>query len=464
MGYRATSARLNPAWRKYVRIVPCLVLLAGVMGVPLQAQDTAVPASVPRASFEIRTASAFLVYSNVPPNGAVIQPSTTYPATTSYGGSAQVEWERLSERSSFSLSYTPSYIGWTRYSSLSAFNHTASLNFSRKIAPRWTLAFSLAGDYSSQTQSIFAPTTLGDIASVPSNFNDLTSALLASKFTNTQLGQILTSAPLVDSPVRNLLYGQRMFTTAVQTSLSYSYSPRLTITVNGSANRSQNVDDSQSVTPNSLLANTTSGSAGFTASYSWSPRTQVSGTIATSRTSSQLSDQQSTTSVVTVGRTLGTHWFAQIHGGVGVINSLRPVPNTVPPSATPRPVAGGSLGFKTLSHTLLGSYDRTVSDSYGLGATSTSSASATWRWSRRASGWALESGVSWQQLRGNPLTDTSGWRSTVSFDRALGEHLGVRTEYAYLNYSATLQRRGAGLSQSAVRGSILWFPHPRATP
>ena len=62
---------------------------------------------------------------------------------------------------------------------------------------------------------------------------------------------------------------------------------------------------------------------------------------------------------------MGRRWFLQVSGGIGVMN---PVRSTYVLPTRPQPVANASLGYRTLSHTFLGSYSRAVSDSYGLGA------------------------------------------------------------------------------------------------
>src|SRR5262249_41216269 len=114
------------------------------------------------------------------------------------------------------------------------------------------------------------------------------------------------------------------------------------------------------------------------------------------------------------------------------------------------------------SHTLLGSYDYTVSDSYGLGAAATSSAGFTWRWRRPGRVWWLDSNLTWQQLQGNALTNTSGWQTTAGLGRMLGAHVVLLAQYAYLKYSGGLPTSAYHLSESAARVSMVWTPHPSA--
>jgi hypothetical protein len=339
-------------------------------------------------------------------------------------------------------------------------NHAFSLNTSRKLGPRWTFGFSVAGNLFSLEQALFAPTTLSTVASVPSNFEQLSAAMLSSNFTNNpQLGSILTSAPLVESPLAPLLYGQRMFTSALSSSISYSHSPRLSLTFNVGGSRSQYLSENGAVAgqTTAVIPETTSGSASFEVSYSLSPRTQLGGSVSTSRISSSITDEYTTTSLATLGRTLGRRWFGQVHGGVGFIDPVRLTALTPLPTK-PHPIAGGSLGFKTFSNTFLGSYDRVVSDQYGVGASTSSSASLGWRCGRPGAGWWLDGSLGWQQLQGGALANTSGWHITAGFSRALGPHLAFRTEYVYLRYSGGLQASAYSLSQSAMRVSLVWYP------
>jgi len=170
-------------------------------------------------------------------------------------------------------------------------------------------------------------------------------------------------------------------------------------------------------------------------------------------------DAYTTTSLVTLGRTLASRWLLQVHGGVGVINPLRQTYFLL--STTPHPAAGGSLGYKTFSQSFLGSFDRTVSDSYGLGAATTSSAGVSWRGSRPGRAWWLESSAGWTQLQGNGVGNTSGWRATAGFGRTMGAHLVLFTQYAYVSYSGKLQNTRYGQDQSAARVSVVWSPHPQ---
>jgi hypothetical protein len=461
--------RLIPA-RRVARCVTILVLgWGGATGAMLaqigNATAPAAPAAPPVGGLQIASISAYANYysSYLPPGATPSAMSTNLPSDVAGGGSIVFDWTKFTERSSFSLTYTPSYTAYVRNSSLDALNHALSLTTSRKIAPRWNFNFSAAGNLSSVQQSLFSPSTLSNVASTSSTFNDLAAALLSANFANNpQLGVILTSSPLVESPLSNLLYGQRMLTSSAHVSLGYSYSPRLSLTFSGGGSRTQHISEPALGTGNAyVIPNTTSGNASVAISYSLSPFTQIGGTVITIRSASQLQDSYITTSLATLGRTIGDRWLLQFRGGVGVTNALHQTVSVTP--VRPAPAVGGGLTYKTLAHTFLGSYDRTVSDSYGLGASTSSTATAAWHWRQAGSSWGLDSSFSWQQLQGNnALANTSGWSTTAGFTRAIGAHITLTTQYVHLTYSGGLLAAAYHYSQDAVRVSIGWTPHPAA--
>ena len=198
--------------------VTVLVLAWGGATGALWAQDTNAPAQnatapLPLSGLQIRSVSAYAAYySSFSPNAGAGIPTTSanLPSNVGSGGSIVFDWTKFTDRSTFSLTYVPSYTAYVRNSSLNALNHALSLTTSRKIVPRWTLGFSFAGNLSTLEESLFSPTALSNVASVPSTFADLAAGLLSANFANNpQLGAVLTSSPLVESPVSNLFYGER---------------------------------------------------------------------------------------------------------------------------------------------------------------------------------------------------------------------------------------------------------------
>src|ERR1035438_2416843 len=119
------------------------------------------PSAAPLAGPQILSVSAYATYnsSSAPETGSgTLQVnSANLPADVGGGGSIVFGWSKFTERTTFSMSYMPSYTAQTQYPSLNALNHAFSLNIARKLAPRWTIGFSVAGNYSTLTESLFEP-------------------------------------------------------------------------------------------------------------------------------------------------------------------------------------------------------------------------------------------------------------------------------------------------------------------
>jgi hypothetical protein len=255
-----------------------------------------------------------------------------------------------------------------------------------------------------------------------------------------------------------------MLMASARTGLSYARSPRLTIALQAHGDRSQYISDSanRSVFQSAyLIPNTTSAGADLSASYSLSPRTQLGATVGASRIVSALQDSYITTSTGSVGRTMGRHWFLQVHGGVSVLSPVKQTIYYVLPSG-PQPSGGGTLGFRTFSHTFLGSYDHTAGDAYGYGAVSTDSVNASWNWKRPGRSWWVECGLSQQRMQGNGsgYGNMSNWRVSGGWGRRMSAQTALLAQYVYMRYAGVLQNSPYAFDQSAVRVSVIWSPHP----
>lgn len=455
-----------PVWKTLTRrtrrvaSVSLPALFLGGASFALHGQEVTAPSTAPRPGFDITSLSGYAVYySTGLPEGTLQPTATPLPSDVGLGGSARLEWKSIGEKSQVMLSYTPSYTGRLRFAAWNALNHAASFNATRRFG-RWKFGFSASADLSNLSEFLFTPTVFANVAAVPVSFNDLASAVLTGTYTNAELASLLTGAPLVESPARNLFFGDRMFTSAAQASLTFAPRPRLSVRFTTSANRSQHMSNSASgAAQNSyLIPRTFSAGASIDVSYAHSSRTQLGVSVGSSRVASTIFDAYSTTAMASLGRKMGRRWFLQLAGGVGVIN---PVRSTLAVTTAPQPAGNASLGFQTRVHKFLGSYSRTVSDSYGLGANSTSAVTGTWRWARPGRAWWVESSAGWQQLAGSAYANTSGWRIQTSFGRAVGEHISLVTQYVYLHYSEQVATIPP-LSQSAVRVSVVWNRDPLA--
>jgi hypothetical protein len=377
----------------------------------------------------------------------------------SVGGSASLGWTHYGDRSTFAITYSPSYTGRVRYTDLNALSQSLDLNASRKLNQKWTVGFSANAGVSNFDQFLFSPTVFGGLVSAPATFDDLTKGVLAGKYTNDQLASLLTGAPVVESPAQFLFYGNRMFTSSARTSLSYAHSQRLSFTFGLEGARSQHLSDNvHELGRNTyLVPRTTNGGVSLGLSYSLSPRTVFGFSASSNRTYSTLQDAYNSSASLSLGRILGRRWFVQLQGGAGRID---PVRQTYLTSRGTQAVGGANLGYKTYAHTFMASYQRAISDVYGIGATATLSMTGAWHWARPGRNWWTDATFGQQQMLGTGLSSLDSWRATAGFGRMLTRHMAVQMQYAYASYSTEALSNAFyhDMTQHAVRVSLAWRP------
>jgi hypothetical protein len=415
----------------------------------------------PRGGFQLYDVTGYAGWESIlsPRGGGFYLPSAIgLKGDETLGGGATAGWSRHGKKGNVSLVYSAMYQAQIRYSNLSALNQFLTLNASRQLNAKWTLGFSAAGGVSTYDQMLFTPTIFSNVLAVPGTFDDLAAAVLAGKYTNDQLASLLTGAPVIESPARTLFFGDRVFTSAAATSLSYAHSQRLSISFSASANRAEHLQNGEQ--PGApqylyLLPQAIEGSSTVAINYSLTPRTQVGVNVSASRGFSRVQDAYTTYGSAFLGRTMGRHWFAQVHAGGGFITQIR---SRYTSSNGATPVFGGSLGFKTFANTIMVSGDRTLSQSYGVGAADTTAVNAAWQWWRPGRRWGTNASYLKMHFTGGPFGTVDGWRSSFGVNRRIGEHLMLETAYSYGSYSSDSPPSPYQSSQNAVRLSMTWMP------
>jgi len=401
--------------------------------------------------------SAFSGYStSAYPLGQSIQPGvSTLGGDANYGASASMGWQRHRDWMSFSLIYSPSYIGQAHYSNLNSFNHNLLLSASRKMGSKWTASLSGSGQDVSLTQFLFSPTSFTVRSQVPVSFDDLAAAFATGQFTNSQAASMLTGAYPPGSPAQSLLYGYRTLSYSAQASLVYAYSPRLSFQVNSFAAGSQPLHNG-SQAPGAYLVNHTVGANGGVAtSYNLSPRTQIGFDLEEAWIINHYQGAYITTARASIGRKMGEHWFANLNAGfynTRETKQVSPLPNN-------QVIGGGSLGFKTYRQTFTASYDRTNTDSYGIIGTVTSIGSS-WRWHHPGSAWALTESFSEEQTRNTGFVSLSGWEAAGGVTRQINSRTIMTAQYVFLTGSSIFKGVPTNLSVHSVRLSMGWSPQP----
>ena len=374
------------------------------------------------------------------------------------GGSASLGWSRTRDGSSLAVSYTPSFYVSSDQSVFNYLNGAISLSGNRKLGQKWTVSASVSGQVSSLQQTYFAANAFGLAASLPTTFDSLAGAMLSGTFTDAQLASALTGAAGHLLPEETYLYGQRFGSASAQAGLSYAPTGRSLFRISVSAMRTQHLSFGQTTDAGATLTipQTTSGSVSLGWGYSLSPRTHIGLDASTSRTFSRLLDGYTTQGAFSIGRTMSEHWFVQGRIGAGVATYTRQTVAT--PSNLPY-TAGGSIGYKVRSHTLIASFDRSLADSYGLGSTSTDAAMAGWAWKAPGSLWSLSANYGYQRLNGGIERGNESWRATGGIARALSQHLFISLQYAYFTSPANLAALAALTgAENAVMVGLSWSP------
>jgi hypothetical protein len=195
------------------------------------------------------------------------------------------------------------------------------------------------------------------------------------------------------------------------------------------------------------------GGAGM--SYMLSPRTEVGVTLAGNRISNRYQNGYSTNAYASIGRKMGLHWFLSAHGGGStseLSNQLYGTPRTK------NVIGGGTIGFRTFQHTLIGTYDRTSSDVYGLAVGTTTTLSAGWNWRRPGSRWSVFTSFGKQQSRDTGYMSLSGWEASGGVAQSLTSQARLSAQYVYLSNSGNYLGNTTNLAVQSIRVSLSWAP------
>ena len=368
------------------------------------------------------------------------------------GGSVTLGWTEVRSRSTFLLNYTAAYSPDITYSQFDALNHNATLSFSRTLSSSWTLTASSATQVMNTSQFVFQPGTASQVGQLAATPDELAAAAFSNAtYNNPRLASILTAAPLLDAPTRQVFFGDRLLNTSFLIGAAYK-KQRLTVGVSAAGTHTQSLSTSSTTT--SLVPSANSGLVGLNLAYSLSPRTEVGASVSTLRTVSGLNDTYTSTVAATLAHRMSQRWFVQSHAGTGFQNATRSV---YPVSSGLQYIIGGGLGFKTYSHAFLANADRNISDAYGYGAGTNLSATGSWIWARPGRSWSIQASGGAQRLHTAGLSPFTGLLISVGFTEHLSGNTVASVSYAYLqNQTGVL-----GLSNQpihSIRVAFGWAP------
>lgn len=454
--------RRAPGGRILTFCAACVTIAPGTQ--MLQAQDFGRaanfidPTASERGGVHLYSVTAGVNYYSTGIPTLAMVPVAASSSDVSLDVSAAFGWTKRLSGSSFSVTFTPSYFAEVRNSSFHIFDPGLSLNWSANPhTGRWKFTFSGSGAVRTLHDSMFNPTLASTLASAPISFDDLAAAALQGQVTNGQLASVLTGSPVSPAaPLGFYLYGYRYFSGYLAANLGYAVSSRLNVgvTVQGSENiHLSNPTGISSAAYPSLLNSTTAAGVSLAVDYSLDSRTTLSGAVATSKMFGGFQNYAPVTADVNLSRRMSRRWFLRLHGGGGTIVPFG-VENAVRTAI--QYAAGGGLGYKTYTHTLLASVDRRIGDTYGIGAGNSMLTTAAWSWKRPGRSWWAQSSLSQQRLSGGPIGNPSSWQATGGVGWKLTRHTSVQAQYSYLKYSGLASL--AALSESVVRMVVTWQP------
>jgi hypothetical protein len=444
------------------RIIGFMVIMAGLAAPVLEAQsleDQVNFKSGTLAGLHLNGVSVYSGYSTYPLVNGLSSGAAPggFAPDANYGASVSVSWQHHREKTDFSMMYSGGYGGMVRDSDTNGFNNSLTFSGTRQLRQKWTFSFSGSGQDSTLAQFLFQPSALSVISQVPATFDDLAAAFALGRFTDNQVASMLSGAPLLDTPARSLLAGNRILSYGVQTGLSYAPSARLRVQFTGVTAAGQSQMGGVNGEPKQTIAmpHTMGINGGVSLSYALSPRTQVSASLDEHYVLNAFQTAYVSDGTVSFGRKMGRHWFVNLYGGGSKTQMQKQVYGS--PSTT-QAIGGGSIGIRTYQHTLIGSYSRTSADTYGLAAGVNTMASGSWSWRRPGSRWSTFASMGQQQMKGNGFADLSGWMVSGGVTARLNPQTTVTGEYTYFANSGTYLSATNNLAVHSIRVSLAWSP------
>lgn len=403
--------------------------------------------------------SAFSGYSTtVSPSGIGATPAAGAPGLgpdVNYGGSFSLGWQRRD--GGLSVRYNGTYTGLARYTELNSFGQSISITSNRHLTPKWSLSASANAEDSSFSQFAFEPSSLSVVAQMPATFDDLAAAFAIGQFTSAQAASLLTGAPLLQSPARSLLLGDRVLSYSGQLSLDYARSSRLHFHFSSftAAGQRRTGGGNGVAEPNYVMPRSMGLNAGMDISYALSTRTDIGVSVGGSRIQNQNQSGYSSNASFTIGRKMGMHWFL----GANVGKSLIVTTSTVHGNPSALPMGGGaSIGFQTYGHTLVGTYARSASDLFGFALGANTSLNGAWSFHHRGSRWSLSASFGQNQIRNTGFASISGWQASGGLTDSFNKNTSMSLQYSYVssagNYVGNLNQFNA----QSVRLSLSWSP------
>jgi hypothetical protein len=440
------------------------IAAAGILVSACQAQallDQVNPLGAGREGARLYEVSVFSGYSSSAfPLGAgqIPSPGTgVLGSDATYGVSAVLGLQHHRERTNFSIRYSGAYTGMVHYSDADGYSQWLTLSADRKLSPKWSFNMSASGQDARLIQVLNEPSATSVISQLPSDFNDFAAALGLGSYSTAQAASMILGAPVVQTPLRALLLGNKMLTYSGNGGLTYAYSRHLSFHASSFASGGQTrsaaldgVPQTNYVMPRSLGAD-----AGMSWSYSPSPRTNLGFNVDANRLQNHFQNAYTSTATASVGRKMGMHWFSKIYGGATLTQVTQQLSGT---PETRQAVGGASIGIKTYTDSFVASYDRLASDAYGSVVGTYTTLSGTWNRRRPGSRFSTFASFGEQQMSNTGFESFSGWQASGGLSERLTDTTALSAQYVYFKTAGNYLGTPSSLSVQSVRLSMSWSP------
>jgi hypothetical protein len=377
--------------------------------------------------------------------------------------SALFEWSKQGPKGQFSATYSPGFSRSFVPSDFHSWNHAFSLTGQRTFGSKWAVNTYIRGLLTDFSQLAFSRVA-GISPLTTASFEDLFNAMSSGRADPVLLASLASQISSPISPESAYAYGSRLLALSASATLSYTRSTRSSYSLTAALTRMQSIGTGASGidTHALLLPNTTSGSLGLAWSYSLTPRTTFSANISETRVVSSVQDVNSTQSNVAFTRTLTPHWFVGASAGFGFTSEGR---QTLTAGRNIQEQWGGSAGYRFRAQTVVGSFTRTVSDVYGVGADATLLGSGAWTWMRPGATYGVSGTFGYSRLLGQSYNYQGSWVANGSFTKFLGAHSEMSVGYSFVQFPSSLLLASVGSSamqsSNGVVVTLTWVPERR---
>jgi len=372
-------------------------------------------------------------------------------------GSGSLRWSRYRPKSLISVESVTLYGARIQEGISRNWNQDLSVGLS-KTAHRWRFGVSGNGEIMNFDEALFSTTQAVRVVTSGANFPTLASTAFQGQPTD----PLPNSAFQPDFTVERFLLGRRLASMSAEAGVSYVPSPRMSLGFFAGGGQLRHIKDTSDITGFEYPQSTT-GHLGADLLYSPSRRTQFGVGANFGRSESAALRYDGASLTVSLNRTLRRRWFiaTSISGGY----------TTTRLSGNKTIGYSGGFGLKTVSHTLIASYNRTVDNPWvvALGTPSyvgrTTQLTAAWYWSPPRSSWYSIGSFAYGILTTHlSRPDTSS--AIATFGRHLGRNFSLNAEAAFSKVGArryVQDGRQYHLQQNAYRLTFVWVP-PFRTP